>query len=137
MVIFGIINKNRSVMLVVKLSDEYTLVRSAFVIISKNLFNFDLRSITRTDHKSFPLNKRFVFFTYKIHRTSYVPRRYISFITLLSLSHDIYLFSTTHIHTYKVKESLISSAQQPLSLMMTGSSFSSPPSSFSLRLFYS
>jgi hypothetical protein len=67
-------------------------------------------------HKNWPqisfFNKRFVFYTYNLlHRTSYVVRRRIWFITFLFSS---YIYSPPH--TYKVKESLISSAQQPLSL---------------------
>jgi hypothetical protein len=61
-----------------------------------------------------------------LHRTSCVVRRRISFITLLSLCLScvflmIYIYSPPY--TYKAKESLISSAQQSLSMMMTVSLF--------------
>ncbi len=91
------------------------------MIISKNVFNLDLRTITRTGHNFYFLTSVFVFYTYYFTRTSCVVRRRISFITLLCLSHDIYLFSTTHIRSKR--ESYLKCPTVSLSMMMTVSLF--------------
>ena len=90
------------------------------MIISKNLFNLDLRTITRTGHNfTVRSSKRFRLLrtlTSSIRLCASVSSSSSSFITLLSLSlclsHDIYLFFCIHScnANERERESLISSA---------------------------